>query len=876
MISSGIRARKNIALIIAGSLFAILIGFGISAQTQLFSDDFQDGNSDGWARSSGTWAVVTDGSLAYRQSGTSADANSRAGSPSWTNISVQARVKPTAFNGADRYVGVMTRVVNSNHYYFFALQNGNRLLLGKRAGSTPIVLATKAFTFSTGTFQTLRLDANGSSLSGYVNGTLQLTASDSEFTAGIIGGATFFASATFDDFLVTSIGGGGGNPPPPPAGLTAAPGNAQATLNWNASTGATSYNVKRSTTNGGPYTTIATGVTSTNFTNTQLVNGTTYFFVVSAVNSAGESGNSNQASVTPQNPQTPPPAPTGLTAQPGNAQAALSWNASSGASSYNVKRSTTNGGPYTTIATGVTSTSFTNTGLTNGTTYFFVVSAVNSAGESGNSNQASVTPQPSPPPAPTNLAATPGNALVSLSWNASTGASSYNVKRSTTSGGPYTTIATGVTSTSFTNTGLTNGTTYFFVVSAVNASGESGNSNQASATPQPQSSGDIFVAPNGTDSNPGTMTAPTTLTAAITRVQAGQTIQMRGGTYNFSATITIARGNNGTSSQPKRIFAFGSERPILNFSAQAFDSANRGIQLNGFFWHLRGLEVMNAGDNGIFIGGNNNTIERCATHHNRDSGLQLSRHSSSAPQSEWPANNLILNCDSFDNFDPDNGEDADGFACKLTTGPGNVFRGCISHHNVDDGWDLFTKSDTGAIGPVTIENCVAYSNGAVSNGGTTTDSDGNGFKLGGEDIAVNHTVRRSIAFGNKKHGFTFNRNLGSITFANNTSFDNGEENIKFDNGTHVFTNNLSFQGTNSDHTTGTDVASTNCWWKNGVSVNAKGLLVSAADFVSLTPTVTRNADGTINLGNFLRLAPGSDLINAGTPSGTDIGAIESQ
>jgi fibronectin type 3 domain-containing protein len=873
MISSVIRARKNIVLITAGALFAILIGYGISAQTQLFSDNFQDGNADGWSRSSGTWAVVTDGTLAYRQSGTSADSNSRTGSPSWTNISVQARVKPIAFNGADRYVGVMTRVVNSNHYYFLALQNGNRLLLGKRAGSSPITLATKSFTFSPGTFFTLRLDANGSTLTGFVNGTQQLTASDSEFTAGIIGGATFFASASFDDFLVTSIGGGGGTPPAP-TNLVATPGNGQVSLSWNASSGASSYNVKRSTTSGGPYTTIATGVTATNFTNTQLVNGTTYFFVVSAVNAAGESGNSNQASATPLG--TPPPAPTGLTAAPGNAQVTLNWNASSGASSYNVKRSTTSGGPYTTIATSVTSTSFTNTGLTNGTTYFFVVSAVNSAGESGNSNQASATPQLSLPPAPTNLLATAGNAQVSLTWNASSGASSYNVKRSTTSGGPYTTIATSVTSTSFTNTGLTNGTTYFFVVSAVNSAGESGNSNQASATPQASSAGDIFVAPNGTDSNPGTMSAPTTLTAAITRVQPGQTIQMRGGTYNFSATITIARGNNGTASQPKNLFAFGSERPILNFSAQTFDSANRGIQLNGFFWRFRGLEVTGAGDNGIFIGGNNNTIERCITHHNRDSGLQLGRHSSSAPQSEWPANNLILNCDSFDNFDPDNGEDADGFACKLTTGPGNVFRGCIAHNNIDDGWDLFTKTDTGAISPVTIENCVSYNNGNLSNGGTTTDSDGNGFKLGGDGIAVNHTIRRSIAFGNKKHGITFNSNPGSITVTNNTSFDNGEENIKFDTGTHVFSNNLSFQGTNSDHTTGTDVASTNCWWKNGVSVNAKGLLVSAADFVSLTPSVSRNADGTINLGNFLRLAPGSDLINAGTPGGTDIGAIESQ
>ena len=112
--------------------------------------------------------------------------------------------------------------------------------------------------------------------------------------------------------------------------------------------------------------------------------------------------------------------------------------------------------------------------------------------------------------------------------------------------------------------------------------------------------------------------------------------------------------------------------------------------------------------------------------------------------------------------------------------------------------------------------------------------------------------------------------------ANNTSWDNGESNLKFDAGSHVFTNNLSFAGADSDDRIGIDVSNTNCWWINDVSVNGKGLVVSAADFLSLTPTVTRNANGSINLGNFLRLAAGSDLINAGTPSGTDIGAIESQ
>ena len=89
----------------------------------------------------------------------------------------------------------------------------------------------------------------------------------------------------------------------------------------------------------------------------------------------------------------PPAAPTGLTAAPGNAQVSLNWNASFGATSYNVKRSTVTGGPYSTIATGLTAPSYTNTGLTNGTAYYYVVTALNAmGGESPNSNQASATP----------------------------------------------------------------------------------------------------------------------------------------------------------------------------------------------------------------------------------------------------------------------------------------------------------------------------------------------------------------------------------------------------------------------------------------------------------------------------------------------------
>jgi hypothetical protein len=96
---------------------------------------------------------------------------------------------------------------------------------------------------------------------------------------------------------------------------------------------------------------------------------------------------------------------------------------------------------------------------------------------------------PPPPNAPTNLNATAGDMQVSLSWNSVAGATSYSVKRSTTSGGPYSTIVSGHTTTSYIDSSLTNGSTYYYVVSASNAEGESGNSTQASATPVEGGSG---------------------------------------------------------------------------------------------------------------------------------------------------------------------------------------------------------------------------------------------------------------------------------------------------------------------------------------------------------------------------------------------------
>jgi fibronectin type 3 domain-containing protein len=262
-----------------------------------------------------------------------------------------------------------------------------------------------------------------------------------------------------------------------PSGVSATPGNAQVALTWTATSGAVAYSIKRSTTSGSGYVTIGTA-TSAGFTDTGVLNGQTYYYVVSAVNTGGESANSTQVSALPVGP---PPVPAGVAATPGNASVLTGWTASFGATSYKVKRATVSGGPYTQVGTPATN-SFNNTGLTNATTYYYVVSAVGPNGESANSAQVAATPQAAPA-APTNLLGTSASGSSAISWTASTLATSYNVKRSTTSGSGYTTVGSGVTGTSFTDTGLTDGTVYYYVVTGVGVGGESVNSTQLCVMP---------------------------------------------------------------------------------------------------------------------------------------------------------------------------------------------------------------------------------------------------------------------------------------------------------------------------------------------------------------------------------------------------------
>jgi fibronectin type 3 domain-containing protein len=252
----------------------------------------------------------------------------------------------------------------------------------------------------------------------------------------------------------------------------------QVALSWTPSTGASSYNVRRSVTSGGPYTTIATP-SSPSYTDAPLTNGTTYYYVVNAVFPGGAvTANTNEASVQPM--PVIPAAPT-LSASAGDTQVQLSWTPSYEATGYTLSRGLTSGS-YTTFIN-VTGTIYTDTALTNGTTYFYVVAGNNIAGSGSNSAEVSARPLPAAiPPVPSGVTALGGNAQVTLSWSPSYEAASYNILRGTVSGGPYTTIAT-LTGTTYLDTGLTNQATYYYVLSAVNLDGTSAMSTEVAATP---------------------------------------------------------------------------------------------------------------------------------------------------------------------------------------------------------------------------------------------------------------------------------------------------------------------------------------------------------------------------------------------------------
>ena len=435
-----------------------------------------------------------------------------------------------------------------------------------------------------------------------------------------------------------------------------------------------------------------------------------------------------------------------------------------------------------------------------------------------------------------------------------------------------------------------------------------------------QTKGDLYVSPSGKSTAAGTQNAPMDLLTAINSISAGYTIWMEEGTYKayelYGAPIVIAESNSGAEGAYKTISSINGGTVTIDFSGMAELGSNRGIVLDGSYWHFYDIDICNAGDNGMLLSGDNNIIELCQFYANHDSGLQISRYNTSADTIDlWPSNNLILNCTAFDNKDEATCENADGFAAKLTCGEGNVFDGCISYCNSDDGWDLYAKPATGSTGVVTIKNSVAFGNGKLTNGEGSANGDMNGFKLGGSNkqCPTPHVVTNCIAFNNGATGFTDNGNGGAVTLTNCTSVNNGMYNAAKANymcyrtsKDAAYTNLLSFAekktaatdqflGTVSHtlyHYKGVGTYWVNNWLcTDGAKTKYSGsegadYTVSASDFVSTQipgydaatgaytadyHSIFRNADGSINISGLYEVSSDSPLYTAGTQN-TALGA----
>jgi mannose-6-phosphate isomerase-like protein (cupin superfamily) len=371
---------------------------------------------------------------------------------------------------------------------------------------------------------------------------------------------------------------------------------------------------------------------------------------------------------------------------------------------------------------------------------------------------------------------------------------------------------------------------------------------------------------------------------------------MADGTYKFDATILITETNCGSEGNYKILRAADNANVVLDFSSMVEDPNNRGVVLDGDYWYVNGITFYGAGDNGMLLSGNNNIIEGCVFEANHDTGLQLSRFNKVYSEvSQWPSNNLILNCTSFDNCDLKSKENADGFAAKLTCGEGNVFDGCISYANSDDGWDLFAKKETGPIGVVTIRNCVAFANGKTTSGTSFGSGDMNGFKLGGSGVGTAHYVFNCLAFNNGATGFTDNNNPSNLTIMNCTAASNGGGESKANFVCYrsasgaVYKNLVSYNNTASDKFTGVLASSIVISDKKnyifstslGVAVSNSSKLKSlASSAYTLSPSsfknannnisvnqdidsLFRNADGTINVNGLYETEATSDISSLG-------------
>ncbi len=406
-----------------------------------------------------------------------------------------------------------------------------------------------------------------------------------------------------------------------------------------------------------------------------------------------------------------------------------------------------------------------------------------------------------------------------------------------------------------------------------------------------------YISPTGSSSANGTVTSPYNFSTAMGKsLVAGDSLIFRGGIYSFNSSQSFSK--SGTSTKYVHYVAYLFEIPIFDFRTQIYGSNSRGLNLSGNYMHIKGITVQGAGDNGFYVSGSNNFIDQCTSRWNCDSGFQLKNGS----------NNLIMNCDSYENFDyetggistPNFGGNADGFADKQYSNTGtNTYKGCRSWRNGDDGWDSYQKT-----GNTVYDSCWCYSMAPATfdmsqNIRFKTDSaswfyqfkstnyvmtnygNGNGFKLGGDYTSNNATLHNCISVGNKVKGFDQNNNNGIMTIYNCSSYNN-QYNYGFTNssyGTLIIKNCASLNSKSSNSFGCKSVTQAYNTWNTGFSC-------SSSDFASLDYSQMlnpRQADGSLPEITLLHLVPTSGLINSGINVGLpfeglapDLGAFEYQ
>ncbi len=379
-----------------------------------------------------------------------------------------------------------------------------------------------------------------------------------------------------------------------------------------------------------------------------------------------------------------------------------------------------------------------------------------------------------------------------------------------------------------------------------------------------EENGVLIVSPDGTKDGDATEAKPLNLATAVQYAQPGQTIVLKDGTYKD--WISIQRSVSGTASRMITLVAENTGKAVFE---------GCGLSIIGDYWHVYGIYVKDSSGVGIQISGNNNIVEMCTVEHAANSGIQISRSGGADNKTGikyklWPTDNLVKNCESFDNCDAGR-NDADGFAAKLTCGNGNRFYGCISHNNIDDGWDLYAKSVSGEIGLVTIENCVAYNNGWLTTDDITDPNyeygEGNGFKLGGGYLKGGHVLKNSITFDNHAKGITSN-SCPDIKIYDCTSYNNSIKNSAYNVGLNTKDSNRKewvvkgLISLNNDKNTKLDDlipfalhSEDNYIYNGSASYNNLGVEATKDWFVNVDTSVlpTRNEDGTINMHGLLEL-----------------------